>query len=180
MDPEEAMDAMFHAIRSGVTQKAIAAFDWPVFLDIFESRRTSLMLSDISEKQRRSFAAQEAISGKFRTPGEIRALVEEEVRRVLGLAPEDLLDRKRGFFDMGMDSVMSVELRQRLKAALARDLPSTTAFSYPTVDDLVHFLAPSPEEVILPPVVDEPDLPAGFDEAEIEKYLIDELEAAGY
>jgi acyl transferase domain-containing protein/acyl carrier protein len=180
MDPEEAMDAMFHAIRSGVTQKAIAAFDWPVFLDIFESRRTSLMLSDISEKQRRNFAAQEAISGELRTPGEIQALVEEEVRRVLGLAPEDLLDRKRGFFDMGMDSVMSVELRQRLKAALARDLPSTMAFSYPTVDDLVQFLAPAPEEVVLPPVADEPDLPTGFDEAEIEKYLIDELEAAGY
>jgi len=40
-----------------------------------------------------------------------------------------------------MDSIMTVQLRSQLEAALGRSLPPTVAFEYPTVASLAAFLA---------------------------------------
>ena len=42
---------------------------------------------------------------------------------------------------MGMDSIMTVELRKRLETDLETELPATLAFEYPTIDRLTGFLA---------------------------------------
>ncbi len=41
---------------------------------------------------------------------------------------------------MGMDSLMSVELKGLLETAVGQTLPSTLTFNYPTIDDLTEFL----------------------------------------
>jgi hypothetical protein len=41
---------------------------------------------------------------------------------------------------MGMDSLMAVELRNRLKTAIGVSLPTTMAFEYPTIESLADFL----------------------------------------
>ncbi len=38
-----------------------------------------------------------------------------------------------GLFEMGMDSLMSVELRKRLERGAGRKLPATLTFNYPNV-----------------------------------------------
>jgi acyl carrier protein len=45
-----------------------------------------------------------------------------------------------GLFEMGMDSLMSVELRKRLERGAGRKLPSTLTFNYPNVLALAGFL----------------------------------------
>jgi acyl transferase domain-containing protein len=71
------------------------------------------------------------------------ALLEDFVRteaaRVLGHAP-DMFPRARGFADLGMDSLGSLELRTHLEKALECRLPATLAFDYPTVEALVAHL----------------------------------------
>jgi acyl carrier protein len=64
-----------------------------------------------------------------------------EVARVLGLSPERRPDRDRGFFDMGMDSLMAVELKKRLEASLERPLSPSVVFDYPTVERLARHLS---------------------------------------
>ncbi|MFF3412397.1 beta-ketoacyl synthase N-terminal-like domain-containing protein [Streptomyces sp. NPDC002742] len=54
-----------------------------------------------------------------------------QVAAVLGL-PEDELRSDQGFFELGMDSVMSLTLRLRLSRELETELSSTVAFEYPT------------------------------------------------
>ncbi|MEU3737505.1 beta-ketoacyl synthase N-terminal-like domain-containing protein [Streptomyces sp. NPDC032198] len=54
-----------------------------------------------------------------------------QVAAVLGL-PEDDLQAEQGFFDLGLDSVMSLTLRLRLSRGLKTDLSSTVAFEHPT------------------------------------------------
>ena len=52
-------------------------------------------------------------------PSRISAFLQRpdpEIRTVLGFDPTVALDARTGFFDMGMDSLTSVELRNRLQA----------------------------------------------------------------
>jgi acyl carrier protein len=78
-------------------------------------------------------------------PSERRALLTAHVRlhlaKVLGLKPSDPIDLDRGFFDLGMDSLTSAELRNRLQASLGRPLPATLAFDYPTGNALIGHLS---------------------------------------
>ncbi|MFI6488670.1 type I polyketide synthase [Streptomyces sp. NPDC050564] len=54
-----------------------------------------------------------------------------QVAGVLGLS-EDELRADQGFFELGMDSVMSLTLRLRLSRELETELSSTVAFEHPT------------------------------------------------
>ena len=50
------------------------------------------------------------------------------------------LDPDRGLFELGMDSLMSVQLKGRLEKFIACALPATLTFTYPTVHALADFL----------------------------------------
>jgi len=103
-------------------------------------------------------------------PAERPALLERSVRAevaaVLRLAPARL-DPRQLLQDLGVDSVMGLELRGRLQRALGQPLPATLIWTYPTVEQLAaHLLtvwstthAPTPTPA--PPPTD--DLLADFD-----------------
>jgi acyl carrier protein len=59
---------------------------------------------------------------------------------VLGFGASDTIDPQQGFFSIGMDSVMAVQLRVRLETSLGQALPSTLAFEYPTIESLTNYL----------------------------------------
>ena len=63
------------------------------------------------------------------------------VAEAMGLASPSDLDRSAGFFQSGMNSLMSVALRRSLSDSLGDELPASVVFDYPTVDDLVGYLA---------------------------------------
>ena len=45
-----------------------------------------------------------------------------------------------GFFDLGMDSLMAVELRRRVEHAVGKELPATLAMDYPRLVDVADYL----------------------------------------
>ena len=59
---------------------------------------------------------------------------------VMGLTPAEL-DPATGFFQLGMDSLMSVTLQHNLTASLGQSLSPAVIFDYPTVDSLTAHLA---------------------------------------
>jgi acyl carrier protein len=63
------------------------------------------------------------------------------VARILDLPPGAALDERQGFFEMGMDSLMAVELKRRVEAALGLELPRTVALEFPNVAALARHLA---------------------------------------
>ncbi|MEM8779853.1 MAG: SDR family NAD(P)-dependent oxidoreductase, partial [Cyanobacteria bacterium P01_G01_bin.49] len=65
--------------------------------------------------------------------------LQKEVSPILGLNTNP--NPQQGFFDMGMDSLMAVELKNRLETALGVTLPSTVIFEYPTIKALAEYLA---------------------------------------
>lgn len=76
----------------------------------------------------------------------LRAAIERETARLLGLDAAELQADARGFFDLGFDSFLSVELRNRLNHMTGLKLPGTLAFEHPTpqalAEHLVSLLAP--------------------------------------
>lgn len=71
--------------------------------------------------------------------GRVGEAVANQVIAVLGLDRREAIEPTRGFSELGMDSLMAVELSNRLSIVLDRSLPSTLPFEYPTLDDLVAY-----------------------------------------
>jgi len=75
--------------------------------------------------------------------------VTAQVVAAMGLASPQLLDPSTGFFQSGMDSLMSVTLQRALCDSLGEALPASVVFDYPTVEALADYLA-----IILPEVAE--------------------------
>jgi acyl carrier protein len=78
-------------------------------------------------------------------PNRRKALLRDFVRaqtiKVLGLEHTDELDINEPLRQLGLDSLMAVELRNLLGKAVERSLPATLTFDHPTVAALVEHLA---------------------------------------
>jgi len=72
----------------------------------------------------------------------VRELVRGEVRRVLQLDAGAVPQGQARLMDLGMDSLMAVQLRNGLTRALGggHPLPSTLMFDYPTIDAIAQFV----------------------------------------
>ncbi|MEZ4729297.1 MAG: phosphopantetheine-binding protein [Caldilineaceae bacterium] len=63
-----------------------------------------------------------------------------EIATVLGLSGGAQIDMRSRLFDFGLDSLMAVELKNKLQAGLGCSLRSTLLFDYPTLEALTPYL----------------------------------------
>ena len=77
-------------------------------------------------------------------PGERRDAVIREVQaqvaRVMGLDETELPDPEQGFFQMGLDSLMAIELKNYLGLSLGRTVPATIMFQFSNIAGLSEYL----------------------------------------
>ncbi|MDJ0649138.1 MAG: SDR family NAD(P)-dependent oxidoreductase [Xenococcaceae cyanobacterium MO_188.B19] len=64
----------------------------------------------------------------------------KEVAKILGLNDHKKIDLDMGFTDMGLDSLSSLELRNRIQSVFDCKLPSTLTYDFPTINFLVDYL----------------------------------------
>lgn len=136
--------------RDDIAQIAVAAVDWDTLKTAYESRRARPMLALVESRHRAPdpHGATEQTELLHRLEGAagpdrydlVVGYLRDEVARSLAIASPDSIDTGQGLFEMGMDSLMSVELKGRISAAVGVTLPSTLTFNYPTIDALAHFL----------------------------------------
>jgi len=67
--------------------------------------------------------------------------LERQLVRVLGFPASTAIDPRKGFTDLGVDSLLAVDLRGRLESSLDAQLPATLLFDHPNLEALVAFLA---------------------------------------
>ncbi|MEV4316931.1 type I polyketide synthase [Actinocrispum sp. NPDC049592] len=77
-------------------------------------------------------------------------LVVENVGKVLGLSGSDTVDPDKALRDLGFDSLIAVELRNRLNAATGLKLPSGIVFDYPTARALAEHITQLTTETAKP------------------------------
>ena len=158
LSSEEGLRALERLLAVDVTQITVAKVDWAVFAPIYSAKVRRFLLDELDspapaegESTRQSELARRLADA---LPGDRRDLLSAhlhaETSRVLGL--EGPLEREpgQGFRDLGMDSLMAVELRNRLQRDVGRPLPSTLAFDYPTIESLTGYLL---EQVLALPAV---------------------------
>ena len=98
----------------------------------------------------------------------VQAYAFEQIVRVLGLDPSERLDPLQGLTEIGMDSLMAVELSNRLGVGTGLALPSTLAFEHPTLRELTDHLF---GELGL----DQPVATSGSTEADVARAQMEEL-----
>ncbi len=107
----------------------------------------------------------------------VKQKVEDALRRILGLPTAQVIAADKGLFDLGIDSLSSVDLKNRLQTALGIKIPATLVFDYPTVTAIVDFLAAKlapATPAAAPQPSAEADL-ASLDEDDLEDLLAKEL-----
>jgi acyl transferase domain-containing protein/acyl carrier protein len=67
--------------------------------------------------------------------------IRSQIAKVLGLSSPEQIEPRHRLFDLGIDSLMAVELKNWLEASLGCTLRSTLLFDYPTVEALINYLA---------------------------------------
>jgi acyl carrier protein len=165
MPSEQALNALDHLLATKTVQKTVAAVEWQTFKPVYEARRRRPLLErldgptrPVTEEQPHRFRQELEAAAPYERWGLLVAHVRGEAASVIGFRSPELVDLNQGFFKMGMDSLMTVQLCNRLERTLGCSLPTTTAFEYPTVHALARYLA---GEVLALELVDQTVRPNG-------------------
>jgi NADPH:quinone reductase-like Zn-dependent oxidoreductase len=97
-------------------------------------------------------------------------LIAARVKATLGLNVAQEIDPAQPLQELGLDSLLSIELRNSLGASLERTLPATLLFNYPTLKALSGFIL---REVL----TETPDVPTDVKSDVSPASLVDEIEA---
>ena len=150
-------------------QVAVAAVDWSVLKPVYEARRPRPFLGAVAAprgsgrtgRASRQDAPAELVIALTGVTGDARQEVvvdflRTEVARALGIGEPQAVDVEQGLFEMGMDSLMSVELKGRIETAVGSNLPSTLTFNYPNIVALAGYVVtdvlPAVQPDVLPDV----------------------------
>ena len=153
----DALKGLQRLLGGRESQAIVARIDWNVMKPVYEARRVRPLLTYLGRDLPDTAVPGRGVAKAPAAPGAVlnerlarvpaiarhEVLVEfvrGEVAAVLGAASLDSVDLDAGLFEMGMDSLMSVELRRRLEVGAGRKLPSTLTFNYPNVGALAGFL----------------------------------------
>ena len=149
--PEQGIKALDRIVREDTTTSVVMSMDWSVFEEAVEDRPPLLedMLSSVAADSVEDSAPTEDLLSRLRgavvpTAGHEEVLVpflQQELQAVLRLSSTP--SPTTGFFDLGMDSLMAVEFRNRLNRAFAGEYTAsnTVVFDYPDIASLARHIS---------------------------------------
>jgi NAD(P)-dependent dehydrogenase (short-subunit alcohol dehydrogenase family) len=186
IQPEQGLAALEQILASNMPQVGVVPVDWAAFGRQFGGGQIPSTIrglvptsSSAPPTHRVDLAQRVADAPAAERESVFAEYVAEQVMRVLRL--DGPPHRDTGFFDAGMDSLMAIELRNRLCRDLdmPRPLPATVVFDYPSVDALAAFLA----RELVPMTAPETDVDilsrlfAEVDEADLDQFSQSEFDA---
>jgi acyl carrier protein len=150
--PAQALEVLERLLRQGSTQVAAVPVDWGRYRQFYPAGTESPLLSELAREEADNLP-QAGHPGEKRTtllaagPAERRQLLQsyltELVARVLGLSASKV-EVQQPLSNLGLDSLMAVELKNRIAVDLGVNVPMVTFLSGPSVEEaaaqLLHLL----------------------------------------
>lgn len=149
-DVERELPALGQFLGVEGPQTIVARVDWAVFVPLYQAQTRRKLLELVHEPHETEGSAS-VTTGLLRRLAEsgpqshtdmVEEFIRREVTQVLGLSMADIIDPRRPLRELGLESLMAVELRNRLQRGLGEGLtlPATLLFDYPTIAVLTGYL----------------------------------------
>jgi acyl carrier protein len=143
--PELAIEALERLLSADVTQACVVSMNWTLHARSLVNPLPLLSrllpqqwhrVGETAQKLRNEIATATA-------PERVRLVSDYfsgELIEVLGISASQPIDPQQGFSELGLDSLMSIELRNRVSRDLEMPLSATAIFEYPTLHLMAEFL----------------------------------------
>ena len=139
-----------HRRRRGAAQGVVARIDWARFLPLYQQAGRRAFLAEL-EREVPDVAPVVTASGKTQLVERLAGASVQQRKKLLtdylrdAVAEVTRVDAAEiredaGFFDLGMDSLMAVELRRHIEQGVGKEIPATLAMDHPRLSDVVDYL----------------------------------------
>lgn len=148
--PRAALDALFELLAGGRAHAVVAEVDWRAWasrapldalLEELVARAGAGARATAGATAPTVCAGAERGAARATFAADPAAWLAAQVAAVTGLGSGARVDAARSFVEQGIDSLQSVELRNRIEHALDLSLPATLLFDHPTLGELAPALA---------------------------------------
>ncbi len=132
--------------QQDIAQIGVSPIEWPSFFAAFpesKSRFFAEFFADSANEDANndSFLQQLELAVSGDKSELLLQHVEGVVNAVFGFDSSKATDRQRSLFDNGLDSLMALEIKNRLESGLQIVLPSTLLFEHPNIEALGTYLS---------------------------------------
>jgi len=153
IEPEQGLDVLERLLLDRAPQVAVLPLDWQRFaLALPATVRPSLFVELTAERPAETARGREversptvlqrlAAAPPSKRRSVLLAHVRDQLGRVLNLDAGHAVDPQQPLSELGLDSLMAVELRNSLSASLGQALPASLLFDYPSLSALTDYLA---------------------------------------
>ncbi|MDB9520155.1 SDR family NAD(P)-dependent oxidoreductase [Roseofilum reptotaenium CS-1145] len=151
ISPAQGMGALEQLWNSTQVQTTVAEVDWSRFKEIYTVGKDRLFLEHMGlrspeEDETPSTAPQSEILTQLQRASlperkkRLTQYIQQEIGKLLKYPANQLPDLQLGFFEMGIDSLTAVELRNELSSGLSCALSAATLFDCSNIRDLAEFI----------------------------------------
>lgn len=150
--PRQGLDVLERLWGQSSPQTVVVPLDWRRYTRRFQAGTEPVLTCDLVGQERAkaesSMAAEKAVltreallaASPEERPRLLESFLRDQAARVLGFAPSRL-DVRQSLNNQGLDSLMAVELRNRMEAALGLNVPVVMFLQGPSVQQLAGRLA---------------------------------------
>jgi acyl transferase domain-containing protein/D-arabinose 1-dehydrogenase-like Zn-dependent alcohol dehydrogenase/acyl carrier protein len=147
-------DVVAASSAQGSAQGVVARIDWARFLPLYQQTGRRAFLAELEREvpsQMNAVVPSSTLSGKTKLVERLTSAPVQQRKRLLTDYLRDVvaevtrvdaaeIREDAGFFDLGMDSLMAVELRRRIEHGVGKEIPVTLVMDHPRLSNAAGYL----------------------------------------